>query len=55
MNNLHTFPIEQKAQRAGGVAQEVDCLYSKHEALSLNPSTEKKKKVSLLHYGLNTV
>jgi hypothetical protein len=30
--------------RAGGVVQVVECLPSKCEALSLNPSTEKKKK-----------
>jgi hypothetical protein len=29
---------------AGGMAQVVDCLPSKHEALSSNPSTDKKKQ-----------
>jgi hypothetical protein len=29
--------------RAGGVAQVVDCLTSKHEALSSNPSADKNK------------
>jgi hypothetical protein len=31
-------------KRAGGVAQVIECLPSKCEALSSNPSTEKKKK-----------
>jgi hypothetical protein len=30
---------------AGGVAQVVECLLSKHEALNSRPSTEKKKKI----------
>jgi hypothetical protein len=30
-----------------GVAQAVECLPSKHEALSLNPSTEKKKNLKV--------
>jgi hypothetical protein len=33
-----------RAKRAGGVAQVVEYLLSKCEALSSNPSTEKKKK-----------
>jgi hypothetical protein len=32
-------------KRADGVAQAIECLPSKREALSSNPSTEKKKKV----------
>jgi hypothetical protein len=31
-------------KRAGGVAQMADCLPSKHEALSSNPSAKGKKK-----------
>jgi hypothetical protein len=34
---------------AGGLAQEVECLPSKHEALNSSPHTEKKKNV-----GANT-
>jgi hypothetical protein len=30
--------------RAGGVTQAVECLPSKHEALSSNTSTKRKKK-----------
>jgi hypothetical protein len=33
--------------RAGRVVQVVECLSSKHEALSSKPSTAKKKKVCL--------
>jgi hypothetical protein len=33
-----------KAKKAGRVAQMVECLPSKHEALSSNSTTEKKKK-----------
>jgi hypothetical protein len=36
---------------AGGVAQVVECLPNKHEALSSNPSTEKKKKVFSSLFG----
>jgi hypothetical protein len=32
-----------KAKRAGGMAQEVECLHSKCKPLSSNPSTAKKK------------
>jgi hypothetical protein len=35
--------LSQIIKRAG-VAQVVDCLPSKHKALSSNPSTEKKRK-----------
>jgi hypothetical protein len=31
-------------KRAGGVAQVVECLLSKHEVLSSNSNTTKKKK-----------
>jgi hypothetical protein len=34
------YPTHKK--RAGGVAQVIECLPRKHEALSLNPSTVKK-------------
>jgi hypothetical protein len=38
------FYLEKTHKRAGGVAQVVDHLPSKCEALSSNPSTEFKKK-----------
>jgi hypothetical protein len=34
-------------KRAGGVAQVVECLLSKHEVLSSNPSTRKKERQQL--------
>jgi hypothetical protein len=33
-----------KAKRAGGVAQELECLLSKHSALNSNPSINKTKQ-----------
>jgi hypothetical protein len=36
----------QSKKGAGGVAQTVECLPSKHEALSSNPIPLKKKKIS---------
>jgi hypothetical protein len=36
--------ISNRKKRVGGVAQMSECLLSKHEALSSNPSTIKKKK-----------
>jgi hypothetical protein len=33
-----------RAKRAEGVAQATEYLFSKHKALSSNPSTTKKKK-----------
>jgi hypothetical protein len=44
---FHLTPVRldiKKTNRSGGVAQEVQHLSSKHEALSSNPSTTKKKK-----------
>jgi hypothetical protein len=38
--------------RAGGVSQAVECLSSKHETLSSNPSTAKKKKKKLKYFIL---
>jgi hypothetical protein len=38
------FSTAQEDARAGRVAQEIECLPSKHKALSSNPSTTKKKK-----------
>jgi hypothetical protein len=37
-------PSPKNQTRAGGVVQVVECLPSKHETPSLNPSTEKRKK-----------
>jgi hypothetical protein len=34
--------------RVGGVSQVVECLSTKHESLSSNPSTGKKKKERIL-------
>jgi sigma54-dependent transcription regulator len=36
--------VKRENLRAGGVAQIVELLSSKYEALSSNPTTEKKKK-----------
>jgi hypothetical protein len=36
----------RKQSRAGGVAQAVECLASKHVTLSSNPNTTKKKNPS---------
>jgi superfamily II helicase len=44
------YPIQNKA---GGVAQVVECLLSKHEALSSNSSTEKRKKISVSNFFKN--
>jgi hypothetical protein len=33
-----------RAKRVGGIAQAVECLPSKHKALSSNPMPQKKKK-----------
>jgi hypothetical protein len=35
-----------RAKRAGGVFQATERLPYKHEALSLNPNTAKKKKIT---------
>jgi hypothetical protein len=40
----HYLKNKPKAKRAGGVAEVVECLPSKPEALSSNPSNSKKKK-----------
>jgi hypothetical protein len=37
--------VQKRKMVAGGVAQVVECLPSKHEVLSSNPSTEKKKRI----------
>jgi hypothetical protein len=53
MNNKRKMKIKKKkcALRAGGVAQAVECLPSKHKALSSNTSIartkQKKKKCAL--------
>jgi hypothetical protein len=39
--NLHKA-IKGKGNKAGGVAQVVECLSSMHEALSSDPNTAKK-------------
>jgi hypothetical protein len=39
--------IENKYLRAGRVAQVVDCLPTKHETLSSNPSTAKNKYINI--------
>jgi hypothetical protein len=39
-----------RAKRAGGVAQAVECLTHKHEALSPNPSTHLPKKGYMYMY-----
>jgi hypothetical protein len=36
-----------RGKRAGGMAQVVECLPSKHKALSSNPSTTNTKKMSV--------
>jgi hypothetical protein len=36
--------IENSYFQAGGMAQMIDCITSKHEAPSSNPNTTKKKK-----------
>jgi hypothetical protein len=41
------YPTEN---RAGGVAQEVDCQLTKHEIQSSNSSTTKRKKKVTLKY-----
>jgi hypothetical protein len=38
-----------RAKRAGGVAQEVECLPRKQETLSSNPRLPKKKKYLCVH------
>jgi hypothetical protein len=38
--------LKTRAKRAGGFTQEVECLPSKCKALSSNPSTAKRKRVS---------
>jgi hypothetical protein len=38
------FQKHPTQKRAGGMAQAVECLPSKYEALNLNPSSAKKKK-----------
>jgi hypothetical protein len=44
-----------RAKWAGGMAQTVDCLLCKHEALNSNPSpTKKKKKEEGNFVGLGT-
>jgi hypothetical protein len=40
----NTIPKSTKAKRAGGMAQVVKCLPSKHGALSSTPITNKKNK-----------
>jgi hypothetical protein len=42
--------MKNKAKRAGGIAQMMECLHKKCEALSSNPSTPKnlKKKKNLV-------
>jgi hypothetical protein len=42
-NKFKIFLNTQHKKGLGGVAQAVEHLPSKHEALSLSPSTEKKK------------
>jgi hypothetical protein len=41
---LETFPEKNKSKRTEGVAQMVDCLASKLEALGLIPSAPQKRK-----------
>jgi hypothetical protein len=41
---LETLPRKYSSQKkAGGVAQVLECLFSKHGALISNPSTKKNK------------
>jgi hypothetical protein len=45
VQSQHQKRQKKKSQEgAGGMAQVVECLPSKHKALNLNPSTTKKKK-----------
>jgi hypothetical protein len=43
-NNLKGSFKKKKLNWGGGMNQEVECLPSKHETLSSNPSTAKKKR-----------
>jgi hypothetical protein len=42
--HTHTHTHTHKASGAGSMVQVVECLSSKCEALSTNPSTQKKKE-----------
>jgi hypothetical protein len=42
----HSCPLFTSLETDGGVAQVMECLPSKHEAVSSNPSTTKEKKES---------
>jgi hypothetical protein len=46
LRQIHCKTLSGKdpTKRAGWVAQAVECLPSKHEAMTANPSTTKKKK-----------
>jgi hypothetical protein len=41
---VYVFPYQKTLEGAGKVAQVIECLLSKHEALSSNTSAQKKKK-----------
>jgi hypothetical protein len=43
---MKRFRIHNRPYRAGGVVQVIECLPSKHKALSSNPSTTKIKNVN---------
>jgi hypothetical protein len=43
------FKKISEAKRAWGMAQVIECLHSKHKALSSNPSSAKKTKTKTKH------
>jgi hypothetical protein len=51
---LRSYLKTNREQKDGDVAQAVECLHSKHKALSSNPSTTTKKKVVELQKQLNS-